>query len=67
MTVVGIIIGVAIVAGLLIAMGKMSEQGVDINTHFCCGHCNTCDSQVKGEECSQYDDLKKLHLNAKNS
>lgn len=62
MTVIGIIAGVAIIVGLLAAMGKMSEQGVDINDHFCCGNCSTCDSSKKGESCDQYGDLKDFHI-----
>ena len=62
MTIIGIFIGVAIVAGLILAMGKMSEQGVDINNHFCCGSCNDCSNETTGESCVNFTDLEKLHL-----
>ena len=66
MTILGILIGIAIIAGLIFAMGKMSEQGVDINDHFCCGHgsCSECSvSNDQAESCTYYDDLQQLHLN----
>lgn len=61
MTIIGIIIGILIIAGLILAMGKMSEQGVNINDHFCCGSCSDCSSESTGESCSYYSDLEKLH------
>lgn len=61
-TIIGILAGVAIIVGLIAAMGKMSEQGVDINDHFCCGSCSTCSSVQKGESCEHYDDLKNFHV-----
>ncbi|MDD7409116.1 MAG: hypothetical protein SOV71_08145 [Anaerovoracaceae bacterium] len=60
--IIGIIVGVLIIVGLLAAMGKMSEQGVDINSHFCCGNCNTCASDEKGAACEYYDDLEDFHV-----
>jgi len=65
MTIIGIIVGVAIVAGLIFAMGKMSEQGVDINDHFCCGSCSDCGSETTGESCTYYGDLEQLHISQK--
>ncbi len=38
--VIGIVIGMAIVAGLLLAMAKMSEKGADANG--CGGSCSSC-------------------------
>ena len=62
MTVIGMLVGIAIIAGLIIAMGKMSEQGIDINDHFCRGNCSDCGSETTGESCTHYLDLEKLHL-----
>lgn len=59
MTIIGIIVGIAIIAGLIIAMGKMSEQGVDINNHFCCGSCNDC-LETSDESCTHYTALEQL-------
>lgn len=38
--IIGILVGVAIVAGLLLAMAKMSEKGADANG--CGGSCSSC-------------------------
>lgn len=38
--IIGIVIGMAIVAGLLLAMAKMSEKGADANG--CGGSCSSC-------------------------
>ena len=62
MTGIGILIGIAIIAGLIFAMGRMSEQGVNINDHFCCGSCSDCGSEITGESCAHYSDLESLHL-----
>ncbi len=61
MTLIGILVGIAIIAGLIIAMGKMSEQGVNINDHFCCGSCSDCSSQTADESCTHYKELEQLH------
>ena len=61
MTIIGIIVGIAIIAGLIIAMGKMSEQGVDINNHFCCGSCSDC-GETAEEACTRYTELEQLRL-----
>lgn len=64
MTITGILVGIAIIAGLIFAMGKMSVQGVDINDHFCCGSCSDCSSETTGESCAHYSDLEELHLDS---
>ena len=52
--IIGILVGVAIVAGLLLAMAKMSEKGADANG--CGGSCSSggisqnCRSCVSSEE-----------------
>ena len=46
--IIGILVGVAIVAGLLLAMAKMSEKGADANG--CCGISQNCRSCVSSEE-----------------
>ena len=63
MTIIGILVGIALIAGLILAMGKMSEQGIDINDHFCRGNCSDCSSGTAGDSCTQYPDLEKLDLN----
>ena len=63
MTIIGILVGIALIAGLILAMGKMSEQGIDINDHFCRGNCNDCSNDSAGNSCTQFSDLEKLHLN----
>ena len=45
--IIGILVGVAIVAGLLLAMAKMSEKGADANG---CGISQNCRSCVSSEE-----------------
>ena len=40
MNIVGIIISVAIIAGLIFAMAKMSDSGADANG--CSGNCSSC-------------------------
>ena len=62
MNVIGIIAGIAMIVGLILAMGKMSEQGIDINDHFCCGSCSDCSSETAGDSCIHYTDLETLHL-----
>lgn len=42
MQIIGTVIAVAIILGLIILMGKMSEKGVDINRQFCTGNCSEC-------------------------
>ena len=42
MQIIGIIIAAAIILGLIVLMGKMSEQGVDVNKQFCTGNCSDC-------------------------
>lgn len=67
MNIIGIIVGIAIIAGLLLAMGKMSEQGVDINDQFGCadGGCSSCSAGAESaESCTHYRDLEQLHLNS---
>ena len=63
MTVIGMLVGIAIIVGLILAMGKMSEQGIDINDHFCRGNCSDCSSETTGGSCTHYTDLEKLQLN----
>ncbi len=62
MTLTGILAGIAIIAGLIAAMGKMSSHGVDINDHFCCGSCSDCSSETTEESCTHYSELEKLRL-----
>ncbi len=40
MNIVGIILSVAIIAGLIFAMAKMSDSGADANG--CSGNCKSC-------------------------
>ena len=52
--IIGILVGVAIVAGLLLAMAKMSEKGADANSCggscISCGISQNCRSCVSSEE-----------------
>lgn len=47
----GILIGVALIAGLVAAMGKMSTMGVDANKNFCDGDCKSCKAELEEELC----------------
>lgn len=64
MNIIGIIVGIAIVAGLIIAMGKMSEHGVEINDNFRCGDCLSCGDQDPANPvtCIHFKELSELHL-----
>ncbi len=42
MQIIGTVIAAAIILGLIVLMGKMSEQGSDINKNFCTGNCSDC-------------------------
>ena len=50
MQIAGTFIAVAFILGLIILMGKMSEQGVDINKQFCTGDCSDCGLSEAAEE-----------------
>ena len=50
----GILMGFALVAGLVIAMGKMSSMGVDANKNFCDGDCKSCKEELEAELCKKY-------------
>lgn len=47
--IIGIFVGVAVVAGLLFAMAKMSDQGVDANG--CGGSCSSCGTSQNCRSC----------------
>lgn len=53
---IGILIGVVLIAGLIFAMGKMSEMGVDANHNFCDGDCKSCKSELEEELCKRRDE-----------
>ena len=46
--IIGVIIGVCIIAGLRLAMAKMSDHGADANG--CSGNCSSCG--LPGDSCS---------------
>lgn len=46
--IIGIVVGVCIIAGLLFAMAKMSDHGADANG--CSGNCSSCG--IPGGSCS---------------
>lgn len=47
--IIGIVIGVAIVAGLLLAMAKMSDKGASANG--CGGSCSNCGISSECRSC----------------
>lgn len=58
MSIVGVLIGMAIVVGLVLLMGKLSTMGVEINDQFCRGDCSSCGKEPGSEqECGQFRDL----------
>lgn len=58
MSVAGVLIGMAIVVGLVLLMGKLSTMGVDINDQFCRGDCSSCGKEPGAEQdCGQFRDL----------
>lgn len=56
MKILGILIGVAIIAGLIILMGKLSEE-VPINDQFRCGDCLSGCTDGTPESCTYIKDL----------
>ena len=57
MNIVGILIGVAIIAGLIFAMAKMSDSGA--NANGCSGNCKSCGlSHDEQKSCSFQDTPK---------
>ncbi len=67
MNIISILIGLAIIAGLILAMGKMSNYGVEINDNFRCGDCLSCGEKNPNDPrtCVQYRELSELHLDPK--
>ena len=49
MNIIGILIGVAIIVGLVAAMAKMSDHGVDANG--CSGNCKQCGVPSELRDC----------------
>jgi hypothetical protein len=47
--ILGIIIGAAIIIGLVAAIGFMSRMGADANKNFCDGDCGSCMSQLEDD------------------
>lgn len=56
MKVLGIIIGAAIIVGLIVLMGKLSEE-VPINDQFRCGDCLSGCENGDRESCAYIKDL----------
>ena len=48
--VVGVLIGVLLIAGLLLALAKMSDHGADANG--CSGNCSSCGVPDSCRSCS---------------
>ena len=63
MNIAGILIGLAIIAGLILLMGKMSEHGVEINDNFRCGDCLSCGEQNPDDPvtCVHFKELSEFH------
>ncbi len=58
MNIIGILIGVAIVAGLIFAMAKMSDAGASANG--CGGSCSTCGSADSCSNAISEEDIETL-------
>ena len=67
MNIIGILIGLVIIAGLIFAMGKMSSYGVEINDNFRCGDCLSCGEQNPDDPrtCVHFRELSELHIDPK--
>lgn len=59
MKILGILIGVVIIAGLIILMGKLSEE-VPINDQFRCGDCLSGCADGNPESCTYIRDLNEV-------
>ncbi len=60
MNIIGLLLGGAIIVGLIAAMGIMSRQGVEINDQFRCGDgCEGCSTNPTS--CGQFEELRDFH------